>query len=67
MSYISEIFSNSRYWQEIVCRESVKVGANLEHIFNIVGVKSISMYHHPLIFGFLAWYHHLLNPLIMID
>jgi hypothetical protein len=32
------------YWQEIVRRESVKFGADLEHIINLAEVKRISIY-----------------------
>jgi len=49
----SNIFSELRYWQEIFRRESVKFGADLEHIINSAGVKIISLYRDRLIFGFL--------------
>jgi hypothetical protein len=36
ITLLSEIINNSRYWQEIVRKESAKLGVNLEHIFNFV-------------------------------
>ena len=39
ITFLSEIITNSRYWQEIVRRESVKFGANLEHIINFAGLR----------------------------
>ena len=45
MSYIFEIFSNSRYWQEIVRGESAKLRAIFEHIFNFARLYRISMNH----------------------
>jgi len=42
---VSEIITNSMYWQAILHRESDKLAANLEHIFNIGGIKRISIYH----------------------
>ncbi len=41
---IYNIFSRLRYWQEIYRRESVKFGANLEHIINFTEVQIISIY-----------------------
>ena len=31
-------------WQEIIRRESVKFGADLEHIINFAGLRIISIY-----------------------
>jgi len=45
IAFLSEIITNSRCWQEIVCRELVKLVANLEHIINFVGVQRISIHH----------------------
>ena len=39
-----EVFSNSRLWQEIFCRETDKSRANLEHIINLAEIKIISIY-----------------------
>jgi hypothetical protein len=44
---LSEIIANSIYWQEIVRRESVKFGANVEHIINLAEVKGISIKSQP--------------------
>jgi hypothetical protein len=35
---LSEIITDSIYWQEINRQESVKFGANLEHIINFAGL-----------------------------
>jgi hypothetical protein len=51
---LSEIITNSMYWQ-IIHRKSEKLGANLEYIFNFAGVKRIPIY------------RHLPKPCIMID
>ncbi|CAB1083958.1 hypothetical protein D1AOALGA4SA_11492 [Olavius algarvensis Delta 1 endosymbiont] len=45
ITLLSGIITKSIYWQEIVRRESVKCGADLEHIINLVGVQRISIYH----------------------
>ena len=41
---ISEIITDSIYWQEISRGESVKFEANLEHIINFTEVQIISIY-----------------------
>jgi hypothetical protein len=53
ITFLSEIITNSRYWQEIFRREYVKFRANFEHIINLprfnVSVISITaeIYLHP--------------------
>jgi hypothetical protein len=44
ITLVFEIIDNSRFWQEIYRRESVKIGANLEHIINFTEVKRILIY-----------------------
>jgi hypothetical protein len=34
IAFLFEIITNFIFWQEIYRRESVKIGANLEHIIN---------------------------------
>jgi hypothetical protein len=41
---LSEIITDSIYWQEIVRWHSVKFEANLEHIINFAGLRIISIY-----------------------
>ena len=38
IAFLSEIIDNFIFWQEIVRRESVKFGANAEHILNFTEV-----------------------------
>jgi hypothetical protein len=45
IAFLSEIIANLIFWQEIVCQELVKLGANLEHIINFAGVQGISIHH----------------------
>jgi hypothetical protein len=42
--FLSEIITNSIYWQEIVRRTPVNFGANFEHIINFTEVQRISIY-----------------------
>ena len=44
---LHEIFSNFIYWQDIVRRESVKLGENLEDIINFAEVQRISINRNP--------------------
>ena len=42
--FLSEIITNSMYWQEINRQDSVKFGIDLEHITNFAGLRTISIY-----------------------
>jgi hypothetical protein len=44
IAFLSEIISDFRFWQVICNRNSVKFGADFEHILNFAGVYIISIY-----------------------
>ena len=44
---LSEIITDSMYWQVVWSRSSVKFGVTLEHILNLIEFKIVSINHNP--------------------
>ena len=50
ITLLSEIIMNSRYWQVICNRNSVKFGADFKHILNFAEVSMMGLYSADLYF-----------------